>query len=296
MMDLKTISAAVDAAAERFPTRIALSSPLQSNSERLTYKALSLKTNALAGWLSNYGFASNDLLISDLPNIAENLILQIACNRLGVGYGTAKSLEKMNETFSGVKGAVSSTDAGFLAKSDLPLPCISGDRLLSLVNDGGLEEFQDVKLDTGDENSGHGYFNKAAPYTNKQALEHGKDALQELKITEEDVVCISITLCHPFGLGSAVCSALEAGAAIVLPAVGGILGCGVPSERAEATLKVLESEKCSLLFADTHTLESLPPAPKSLQLRGGACKIGSGSTFLTETRSYAGVTLRTVGK
>jgi hypothetical protein len=296
MLSLKTISSLVDAAAERFPSRLALISPLQSTFERKTYLELCQITNALAGWLSNYGFERNNLLISDLPNIAENLMLQIACNRLGVGYGTAKSFEKMNDTFSKVKGAVSSTGTGFLAETALPLPYISGDFLVNLINNGGLDEFQDTRLDEGGEDSGHGFYNTASPYTNRQALEHGKDAAKELHITKEDVVCISITLCHPFGLGSAVCSAFETGAAIVLPAVGGILGCGVPTERAEATLKVLESEKCSLLFADTHTLESLPPAPPGLHLRGGACKVGSGATFLEETRSYGGVTLRAVGK
>lgn len=296
MLDLKTIAAAVDTAAERFPDRPALISPLQSISERITYMELSQTTNALAGWLSNYGFERNDLLISDLPNITENLMLQIACNRLGVGYGTAKSLDKMNNTFSKIKGTVSSTGTGFLAEAALPLPHISGDFLVKLFNSGGLDEFKDTRLDNGEQDSGHGFYNTATPYTNKQALNHGKDAAKELNMIKEDVVCISITLCHPFGLGSAVCSAFETGAAIVLPAVGGILGCGVPSERAEATLKVLESEKCSLLLADTHTLESLPPAPQGLHLRGGACKIGSGSTFLKESRLYGGVALRTVGQ
>jgi len=297
MLPFKTIAAAVDAGAERFPSRPAIISPLQSKSKRLTYKELSQTTNALAGWLSSRGFERNDLLVSDLPNISENLILQIACNRLGVGYGTAKSLESMTSTFPTAKGAVCATGTGFLAETNLPIPFLSGDALVELINNGGLDEFQGkTLLDEGEEDAGHGFFNTSTPYTNKQALEHGMDAAKELNMTMEDVVCISITLCHPFGLGSAACSAFITGATVVLPAVGGILGCGVPSERAEATLKVLESEKCSLLIADTHTLKALPPAPQGLQLRGGACKIGSGATFLDETRTYGEVTLRTVGK
>ena len=93
---------------------------------------------------------------------------------------------------------------------------------------------------------------------------------------------MSITLCHGFGLGSACSSALLRGAAIVLPAVGGIRGCGVPSQRAEATLDVLVSQNCSLLFADTHTLKALAACigdavPTALALRGGVVKIGSGT-------------------
>mmetsp|Transcript_34425 Transcript_34425/g.50564 ORF Transcript_34425/g.50564 Transcript_34425/m.50564 type:complete len:299 (-) Transcript_34425:12-908(-) len=296
-MALRTIAAAVDAAAIRFPSRTALISPFQNN-EKVSYTALSEKTNALAGWLSTFGFEKNDLLVSDLPNIAENLILQIACNRLGVGYGTAKNIEGMAK-FPKVKGAVSATEKGFLVDTSLPLPPLTGEFLLDLINsDDGLEAFVYEDLDEGDENTGHGFYNTPTAYTNKQALAHGNEAAGELDMTEEDIICVSITLCHPFGIGSAVSSALQTGAAVVLPAVGGIQGCGVPSERAAATLEALQSEKCSLLFADTHTLKALPSVPTEglLNLRGGVCKIGSGATFLEETREYGGVTLKTVGK
>jgi len=99
-----------------------------------------------------------------------------------------------------------------------------------------------------------------------------------------------------FGMGSAVSSALMMGATIALPAVGGIRGCGVPSERAEATLEVLKEEKCTLLFADTHTLKALPEPPMDLAFRGGVCKVGSGSDFLEESKTYGGVKLMTLGK
>ena len=100
--------------------------------------------------------------------------------------------------------------------------------------------------------------------------------------------------------GSAVCSALAAQAAVVLPAVGGIRGCGVPSERAEATLSVLAGERCTVLFADTHVVKNLQqlPLPRGgvIQLRTGVCKTGSGSDFLPQTVRYAGIELQTMGK
>ena len=238
------------------------------------------------------------MLISDLPNISENLILQLACNRVGVHYGTAKSLESMAK-FPKVKGAVCTSSSGFLAETNLPIPYLGGDYLLDLINnnnDGLLDEYSEEDYDELDENAPHAFYNSTSPYTNKAALEHGNEAAEQLLMTENDVVCISITLCHAFGMGSAVCSALGTGATIVLPAVGGIRGCGVPSERANATFEVLESEKCTLLFADTHTLKALPDDPMKLCLRGGVCKIGSGSTFLEETRKYGGVSLKTIGK
>ena len=85
----QTLAAVVDAVAARSPSRLALTSPFQG--QQMTYQQLSQTTNALAKWLSKYGFAQHDLLVSDLPNVSENLLLQLACNRLGVGYGTAKN-------------------------------------------------------------------------------------------------------------------------------------------------------------------------------------------------------------
>lgn len=232
--------------------------------------------------------------MSDLPNISENLILQIACNRIGVHYGTTKNLEGMAK-FPKVKGAVCASSSGFLAETNLPIPYLSGEYLVDLI-ENGLEEYDQEDFDELDENAAHGFYNSTSPYSNRQALEQGRESAEELCMIEDDVVCISITLCHPFGIGSAVCSALSQGASIVLPAVGGIQGCGVPSERAKATFDVLQSEKCSLLFADTHTLKALPDEPMKLYLRGGVCKIGSGSTFLEEKRKYGGVSFKTIGK
>jgi acyl-CoA synthetase (AMP-forming)/AMP-acid ligase II len=288
----KTIASLLDKTSIAHPNRLALISPFQS--QFYTYTQLQYKTNALAGFLTTYGYQTNDVLISDLPNISENLILQIACNRAGIRYGTAKNLESMAK-FPKVKGAVCASSTGFLSETNLPLPYLGGDYLLDLI-ENGLEEFSQEDFDEEEEDGVHAYYGSTAGYTNRMALEQGREAAEQLVMNEQDVVCVSITLCHAFGMGSAVCSALDRGASIVLPAVGGIQGCGVPSERAAATFQVLESEKCTLLFADTHTLKALPDDPMKLYLRGGVCKIGSGSTFLEEKRKYGGVSLKTIGK
>jgi len=311
---VKTIAAALDAAALKFPSRRALVSPLHSSTYKtsFTYQELRQTSNALAGFLNLYGYERHDLIVSDLPNTTENLLLQLACNRLGVHYGTAKNLELMAAQFTKVKGAVAATACGFLAETNLPLPFLDGDFLVDLIHNGGLHEFalevHDQEDVDGAEQAPHAFYNSKTGYTNQQALHHGLDAADQLKMTQEDVVCISITLCHAFGMGSAVCSALQRGSCIVLPAVGDIQGCGVPSERAKATFDVLESEKCTLLFADTHTLKALPPAlvpdkddPTKEHrylphLRGGICKVGSGSDFLYETKIYGGIELKTMGK
>ena len=292
----KSISGLVDAVASRAPSRIALKSPFQQ-SQVFTYQQLSETSNALAGFLSLYGYERNDVLMSDLPNISENLLLQLACNRLGVAYGTAKNLEGMAK-FPKVKGAVvSSPDSGFLADCVLPLPPLGGDFMLDLIHNGGLDDYQQESFAEQEPDAVHAYYNTpTAPYTNRQAMEQGEEAAFELSMYEKDIICVSITLCHAFGIGSGVCSAFTRGATVVIPAGGGIQGFGVPSERAKATLQVLKDEKCTLLFADTHTLKALPDPPYDLALRGGVCKIGSGTTFLNETRKYCGVSLRTMGK
>jgi hypothetical protein len=301
-MVIATLAGALDAIAARAPSRLALTSPFQltqQQTQKFTYADLGRITNALASWLSLYGLERNDLLVSDLPNTSENLMLQIACNRLGVGYGTAKTIEQMAK-FPKVNGAVSVNSRGFLAETILPLPYLSGDFLVDLIHNGGLDGFLDEDMDQGDLDDAHGFYNTTTPYTNRQLLQHGQETIDALPVIENDVICIAVTLCHPFGIGSAVASAFLTGATIALPAVGGIQGCGNPSERAAATLEVLKSEHCTLLFADTHTLQALPELSseqtQKLSLRGGVCKIGSGSTYLKEARVYGSATMMTMGK
>lgn len=313
--NVRTIAATLDATAMRFPSRRALVSPHQLSPEHktsFTYQELRRTSNALAGFLNLYGYERHDLMVSDLPNTTENLMLQLACNRLGVHYATAKNLEAMASQFTKVRGAVAATASGFLAETNLPLPYLDGSFLIDLIHNDGLRGFaledHDQEDADGAEHMAHAFYNSKSGYTNQQALRHGQEAADQLEMTEKDVVCISITLCHPFGMGTAVCSALQRGSCIALPAVGGIQDCGVPSERAAATFELLESEKCTLIFADTHTLKALPPAlvpdkddpTKENQylphLRGGICKVGSGSDFLYETVAYGGIKLKTMSK
>jgi acyl-CoA synthetase (AMP-forming)/AMP-acid ligase II len=150
-----------------------------------------------------------------------------------------------------------------------------------------------------------GYFASSNALTHGDALQQGRTMRDYFGMDTTDRVCVSITLYHAFGIGSACSAAIQAGSAIVLPAVGGLQGCGVPSQRAEVTLQTLVGEECTLLFADTHTLQALhneslskalQDANLSAHLRGGVCKTGSGSEILTETVDLAGVTLATLGK
>jgi len=150
------------------------------------------------------------------------------------------------------------------------------------------------------------------PLTHAEAISQGTEAAHHLELTESDRVCCSVTLMHPFGIGSSVTSTLLAGGTLVLPAVGGIRGCGDPKQRAQVTLETLASTKTTVVFGDSHTLKAMldaPPPSQPLSLRTGAIKIGSGASFLAGIREipaskggqatpleYGGVALRAVGK
>lgn len=304
-----TLAAAVDAVVQRSASRLALASPFQPGRfERLSYSDVKAETIGIALGLQELGYTRGDVLLSSLPNTAENLLLQIACSRLGVGFATAKNEEAVGLLGSGVRGCVvPNGDDGFLSGLGLRHPAIvvGGDG--SGSGSAGTICFMDL-IDSDVDSDGwtdpveadgataHGFYNSSKPYTNGQALVDGANAAAALGMDEADIVCVSITLCHAFGIGSACSSALMSGAAIALPAVGGISGCGVPEERARASLDTIKQLGCTLVFADSHTLKALPPsAPGSLTLRGGACKVGSGADFLAEMKEYAGIELRTVG-
>ena len=174
--------------------------------------------------------------------------------------------------------------------------------------DGGWATFDSLLSDAGSAAAApadvapgrpFAFFGGTKALTQSQVLELGHEAATTLGMGSSDVSCVSITLCHAFGIGSAVGGALMSGGTIVLPEVGGIRGCGDPAQRSEVTLQVLRQTDASLLFADTHTLKALRPLEADaggLALRGGVVKTGSGSTFLAETCEFAGTTFMTMGK
>mmetsp|Transcript_14220 Transcript_14220/g.42754 ORF Transcript_14220/g.42754 Transcript_14220/m.42754 type:complete len:338 (+) Transcript_14220:78-1091(+) len=306
-----SLASVVHGHAAAAPTSLALAAPQEGVS--WTYRELSERAARVAGQLARLGYGHGDVLVMDLPNSTENLLLQVACSHLGVAAATAKdagALAALCEA-ARVRGAVTQAApgaGGVLAEASLPLAPVAVEDVVS----PGSPDAPLPTMAAAEDGLALGYWNSTKPLTNGEALATmGAAAVQRLAMGPEDRVLVSITLCHAFGIGSAAGSALLAGAAVVLPGASGTRGCGSPGQRAQVTLEVLASQRCTLLFADVHTLKALPPPGQAelSALRGGACKVGSGADFLEAVREaklgpegelrpleYAGVPLVAVGK
>jgi acyl-CoA synthetase (AMP-forming)/AMP-acid ligase II len=313
MSAFASLARAVRRAAD--PQRTALLSPQQGVA--WSYGELDRRVRSLGRGLREFGFTEGSIAVSDVENVKENLVLQLALSHIGATIATCKNeeaLAKLMVDQPNVRGAVlTSADSPF-ASANLHLPPILLEGAPPLAPGASAVAFaQLAAAPPCDEDAAAtadgllGIYSGAA-LTHGAAHGLGAAAGAALGVRAGDVSCVSITLCHAFGIGSAVGSALQAGGAVLLPAVGGIRGCGDPKQRAAATRDVLYSSAATLLFADSHTLRGLQalPPPRLPALRGGVCKVGSGSDYLegvTDTGGaspipleYAGKRLQAMGK
>ena len=277
------------AAAKRWPTAVALRS--QTEALTLDFATLESRAAATAAVLQSKGLEAGQVLVSDLQNTSQNLVVQLACSSLGVAYGTAKNEKALSKLTSTLDvGGILCTDApndGHMAHGvSLILPAAD------LHQESMGREGESV---SGGANDNHAFYNSTSPLTNDTIDELAEDAVRHLELTPSDTACVSITLSHAFGIGSAAAACLSSGACISLPNVDGLHGCGVPSDRAAATFLALE-DGATVLYADTHTLKALPSDVNLPQLRTGVCKISSGADFLEQGSPFAGLNLWTLGK
>ena len=289
---------------------------------RWTYEDLQARVVGLSRGLQEHsGVVRGDRVATDLPNVAEGLVLHLACARLGAALVTAKKSAILRTIPGTIKCAVVVAPAlgseedideeiapWSLAREEFRAPHIfAGSEEMDAMLNLGLSEESELDDDKDAHSSKRplGYFGSANALTHGSALKQGREIRDYLGMNDEDRSCVSVTLYHAFGIGSACSSSLLAGSAVVLPAVGGLQGCGIPSQRAEVTLKTLIGEQCSLLFADTHTLnvlhderltQQLEDADLPSHLRGGVCKVGSGTEILKETVELGGVYFATLGQ
>eukprot|EP00656_Telonema_subtile_P030105 TRINITY_DN33122_c0_g1_i2.p2 TRINITY_DN33122_c0_g1~~TRINITY_DN33122_c0_g1_i2.p2 ORF type:complete len:184 (+),score=54.78 TRINITY_DN33122_c0_g1_i2:379-930(+) len=133
------------------------------------------------------------------------------------------------------------------------------------------------------------YYNSVKGVSLEQLLDQGAAVQEQLQLTAEDTICLPITLNHSMGMGLGVMAALQSDAAVVLPNHNG--------PDADSTLSALSEERCTILFADTHTYKNLPVDASMPLLRAGLVKVGSGEQFgLGDVHSFGGCELTTVGK
>lgn len=283
------------------PRSLAVLSPNQTGrlGESLSYSELASLSTGLASYLKSTDVTPGSVVVSDLPNITENLVLQLACSQLGAAYATVKDnegLTALNNTYNVVGCVPTSIESWLITEFDLD----EGVILLGtdFENNCGdwMKHGSSFTTTPSDDDRAHAYFNSTKALNGSEIVDLGQQTSTQFHMTDKDRVCVSITLCHSFGIASGVGSIFTAGAGLVLPAVGGIKGCGIPSERAIATLQTLTDTDSTLLLADTHIVKNFPEEATLKALRGGIVKTGSGSTFLKETVSFAGVDLITMGK
>jgi hypothetical protein len=179
-MRVQSLCAAVDAVAAAAPSRLAVRSPFQAHA--MDYATLRGQSLALAHALSvSLSYQPGDVLLSDLPNITENLLVQLACARLGVAMATVKdtaalSILQQKVGVERVRGAVvSSPSSSFLSTVTLRHPPIMGGdeasstpwslpRLLQAKSrQGTLFTPPTVDLD-----SAWGFFNSTSPLTHRE--------------------------------------------------------------------------------------------------------------------------------
>lgn len=318
----RSLFSLVDRAARAHPTQIAVRSPFQRGSglEVLSYADLRRAGLQLAGRLfdrigskASNGGKPIPAVVSDLPNTVENLVLQVACSRLSVAYATVKDAKMLGDFMADgsslvnfVHSVPASTESWLHSSGQGSQPESTSVEDLFKELLSGSEEEGPVLTEgcSGDEDRPHACFNTATkPLREREMMMLATDAQKTLQLLPTDKVCVSITLCHPFGIASGVGSVFSAGSTLVLPAVGGIRGCGVPAERAEACLKVLQEEECSVLFSDAPIIKQLEQLPsgnaRGLELphlRTGVVKTGSGGDFLEEKIRIGGTELWTMGK
>ena len=86
------------------PTALALDAPRQQ--VLWSYGELHQRVRQLAGGLRELGVGKGDVVASDLPNVCENLLLQLAVAHLGGSFASAKDEKSLLAAVGEVRCAV----------------------------------------------------------------------------------------------------------------------------------------------------------------------------------------------
>jgi acyl-CoA synthetase (AMP-forming)/AMP-acid ligase II len=281
----------------------ALVSPSQGI--RWTYEDLAGKVRGLSRGLQDRGIGEEDVVVTDMPSVAETLLLYLACSRIGAALSMARSPNAL-KALPEARLAVSTSITSLISQQRYPaLPLFVDSNEMKTMLAMDHEDDSPLDDDTNELAALHviGYFGDSAKITNEEALDQGNRARRYLKMTESDVSFVPVSLFSEFGIGTACTSTILSGASIVLPAVGGLIGCGDPMMRARETVKIMFEEKCTLLFADGSTMKIMNDKCVMLKLaeaeggniKNGLYKSGRGSDVLSRRVSVGNCVIQSYG-
>lgn len=207
-MASSSIAAAVASAK---PSNIALLAPQQGIA--WSYEEFDLKARCLASGLEDVGYGPGTVAMCDVPNVAENLLLQCALSHVGASIASPpkddKALEALCEQHN-VRGIICADAAAPLPLSLPPglLPAVYLDVADDVRPPAGSVAFGELiahcpprgSAPAATEDGILGIFGGAV-LTQAAASALGASAAAKLGLGVEDRVCVSVTLMHAFGIG-----------------------------------------------------------------------------------------------
>ena len=201
-----------------------------------------------------------------LPSVAENVLVQLAAAINNIRVVTVKDADGMAK-LEGLqcKGLITSLEnhlsSGKAAPTSAIIPPVvtgtenvTGDflRFAELLTMGGVSAAPPLGGGLEGPDQPMYFYNSSNGMSQTELIDAGDAAAVELALTPADRLCLPVTLNHSFGFGSGALAAFRSGAALVLPSA-----APSPQETVAAIKGAGSSEGCTVLYADTHTLNAL---------------------------------------
>ncbi len=243
-----TIGEALRRTAAAFPDRLALVSRHQG--QRYSWREVDAAVDVWAAGLCATGLEPGDRVGVWSTSCAEWVLLQLACARAGLvlvnvnpayrsyelGYVLSRS--RMKTIFLWERDARANY-AGILAECGAPVTRMrfGVDQLpagVKFVEASDARQVVNIQYTSGTTGSPKGVL-----LTHRNILNNGRLVAGQMRLTEQDVICIPVPLYHCFGCVMGVLASVSTGAALVLPNW---------TFDAEATLQAVEAEKATALY------------------------------------------------